>query len=360
VPLPTTRADLLAIVGAERETSVVAIYRRYLARRHELLAVDPDHRRPEVARLDDAFARLRSAADLEHRLADAQDAGAARAEIRIGVGTATVVVRPAPAGLADGAYPFADVERVHVVAAGNPRSRVLRPHENAGRQRALAGRVAAMGLPTWPATGFDGEAALAVAGLTRAQARALGAAFDQDAVLEWTPTAWWLVPCDELVAPRESGWRGSRIARPARGPLAAPAAPDDEPDATAALAAAEEAEAAAISRAGQVTAPVTSAADVAPAQDGPASPRDETDRQGPPEQSGEPGQRDEAGPCPAAGLRSEAARLDENTQPDESGPRPTGQRGEAGPRPPAGPRGEAGQLGPASHDLPASHGGAGE
>ncbi|WP_045876560.1 DUF3293 domain-containing protein [Pseudofrankia sp. DC12] len=213
-----TRADLLALLGAQPETSVAAICRSYLSRRRELLASDPDHRRPEVARLDDAFTRLRAATDLESRLDDYPCA-----EVKIGVEDTTVVVRSAPAGTASGEFPFPGVERVHVLTAFNPRSRRLRPHENANRQRALAGRVATTGLPSWPAVGGGRQAqtSIAVAGLTRARARALGAEFEQDAVVEWTPTAWSVVPCDELVAPREFGWRSSRLTKPLPDPAAA-------------------------------------------------------------------------------------------------------------------------------------------
>jgi hypothetical protein len=213
-----TRADLLALLGAQPETSVAAVCRSYLTRRRELLARDPDHRRPEVARLDDAFTRLRAATDLESRLDEYPCA-----EVKIGVDDATVVVREAPAGTASGEFPFPGVERVHVLTAFNPRSRRLRPHENANRQRALAGRVATTGLPSWPAVGGgrQTQTSIAVAGLTRARARALGAEFEQDAVLEWTPTAWSVVPCDELVAPRELGWRSSRVAKALPDPAAA-------------------------------------------------------------------------------------------------------------------------------------------
>ncbi|OHV32636.1 hypothetical protein BCD49_29390 [Pseudofrankia sp. EUN1h] len=242
----------MALLGAQPEATAAAASRSYLDRRHDLLAHDPDWRRPEVARLDDAFGRLRAAADAERRLA-----GYRPSPVRIGVGGATVVVAPAARGTTDGDFPFSDVERVHVLTAFNPRSRPLRPHENASRQRALAGRVAATGLPSWPAVRGEkhAELGIAVAGLTRARAQELGAEFEQDAIFEWTPAAWSLVPCDELVTPRELGWRVSRVATPLPDPLASrPAAGAATTGADAALetilaAEAEAAEAAAIARA---------------------------------------------------------------------------------------------------------------
>ncbi|MDT3443679.1 MULTISPECIES: DUF3293 domain-containing protein [unclassified Pseudofrankia] len=247
------RAELLALLGAQPGATAAAASRSYLDRRRDLLSHDPDWRRPEVARLDDAFGRLRAATDVERRLA-----GYRPTRVRVGVGAATVVVAPAARGTTEGDFPFSDVERVHVLTAFNPRSRPLRPHENASRQRALAGRVAATGLPSWPAVGGDEkntELSIAVAGLTRARARALGAEFEQDAIFEWTPAAWSLVPCDELVTPRELGWRVSRTAAPLPDPLAArPRADASTTEAGAALetalaAEAEAAEAAAIARA---------------------------------------------------------------------------------------------------------------
>ena len=67
----------------------------------------------------------------------------------------------------------------------------------------------------------DTEPSIAVAGLTRARARALGAEFEQDAASSGTLTAWSLVPCDELVAPRDLGWRSSRVAKRLPDPAAA-------------------------------------------------------------------------------------------------------------------------------------------
>jgi len=224
VPPNSTRAELLAVLGAEPDASLAAAYPAYLSRRAQLLAADPGRPGPEaarlaeVARLDDAFTRLHAAADVEHRLGRREPA-----EMRIGVEGATVLVCPAPAGTAEGEFPFAGVERVHVLTAFNPRGQRRRPHENASRQRALAGRVATAGLISWPAVSGDGRAepSIAVAGLTRAEARALGLEFGQDAVVEWTRTAWSLVPCDELVAPRELGWRSSRLAEALPDPMAA-------------------------------------------------------------------------------------------------------------------------------------------
>jgi len=377
VPPNFTRAELLAVLGAEPDTSLAAAYPAYLSRRAQLLAADPARpgteaaRLPEVARLDDAFARLRAAADVEHRLGRREPA-----ETRIGVDGATVLVRPAPAGTADGEFPFPGVERVHVLTAFNPRAQRRRPHENASRQRALAGRVVTTGLAWWPAVSGEGrtEPSIAVAGLTRAQARALGLEFGQDAVVEWTRTAWSLVPCDELVAPRELGWRSSRLAEALPDPMAV----------------AQRAEAATAAR----TVPVPADAPV-PAESGRST------------DDGQPGERDEARDAGQTdGLLTESrellvaeavlalaaheaesaaiARARELTaaaRPQAASAGPEGEAAAAGPtrstdpdsRPAAGGPAAAGgtavprKADPAAgsgaadpHDLPASHGGNGE
>jgi hypothetical protein len=241
------RAALLALLGAKPDATAATASRSYLDRRRGLLAHDPDWRRPEIARLDDAFGRLRTAADVERRLA-----GHRPTRVRIGVGDATVLVAPSARGTTSGEFPFADDERVHVLTAFNPRSRPLRPHENASRQRALAGRVAATGLRSWPAVGADAthtELSIAVAGLSRADARALGAEFEQDAIVEWTRAAWSLVPCDELVTPWEFGWRASRVTAALADPLTARDRSESAVSEADLAAAAEAAEAAAIARA---------------------------------------------------------------------------------------------------------------
>ncbi|MBL7501832.1 DUF3293 domain-containing protein [Frankia sp. CNm7] len=302
-PANPSRTELLAILGATPGASATAACRSYLEHRRKLLAADPDPRRAEVRRLDEAFGRLRAADGVARRLADYQ-----RARVRIGVGAATVTVSPAEPGTTAGDFPFPGVDRVHVLTAFNPRSRRLRPHENAGRQRSLAGQVAATGLPSWPAVGGAGghaEPGIAVAGLSRARARALGAEFEQDAIFEWTRTAWSLVPCDELVEPRELGWESVRVETALPDPLRAPA--------TAAQAdrtRAEAEEEAAIARARARAAEPANAEAAAPGEPPPVP---------------EPGQA--AGTTP------------------EPGPAPTGL---------------AGEIAPAPRDLPASRGGAGE
>jgi hypothetical protein len=244
-PENPSRDDLLSVLGAPPGTSVTSARYSYLRRRLELLAADPDTHRPEVVRLDGAFTRLREAAELERRLRGYQ-----RARVRIGVDGATVEVRPAPAGTADGDFPFDGIERVHVLTAFNPRNQRLRPQDNAHRQRVLTRRVDATGLPSWPAVGGGSthdELSIAVAGLSRARARALGAEFEQDAIFEWSQDAWTLIPCDALVDARDLGWRVTRAAAPLPDPLAVPRPAPAAGAATRAAAAA--AETAAIARA---------------------------------------------------------------------------------------------------------------
>src|SRR5262245_19841782 len=103
-----SRAELLALLGAHADATVTVASRAYLNRRRELLTDDPDWRRPQVARLDDAFARLRAAADVEGRLAGYQPA-----QVRIGIDGLTITVTPSALGVTDGDFPFPDVARVH-------------------------------------------------------------------------------------------------------------------------------------------------------------------------------------------------------------------------------------------------------
>jgi len=320
-----SRAELLALLGAHADATVAVASRAYLDRRRELLTHDPDWRRPQVAQLDDAFARLRAAADVEARLARYQPA-----RVRIGMDDATIVVTPAALGVTDGDFPFPDAAPVHVLTAFNPGSRPLRPHENASRQRALAARIAATGLPSWPAVGGDeatSELSIAVAGLSTERARTLAAEFHQDAIIEWTPAAWLLVPCDDLVAPRELGWQVTRVASPLPDPLAVRTMEDAASGTGVVLAAtliiqAEAAEAEAIvrarSRAGESSSrTVAESADPAePSQSpasctGPASPSDAP----PPAEAAPATPVDEpTSPRPAS-----AAKGDASTAPREHG-----------------------------------------
>jgi len=130
-----------------------------------------------------------------------------RAVLRVpGLG---LVLRPGPPGRVDGAFPF-DTP-VHVVTAHNPGPAYLDEAENAARQARLEADLDARGLEHWTTVagaedGSHAEVGALVVGLDDAAARALGAAWGQDAVFRWSPTAWTVLACDDAAAV-DLGWK---------------------------------------------------------------------------------------------------------------------------------------------------------
>jgi hypothetical protein len=120
-----------------------------------------------------------------------------------------LVLRPQAPGQVDGAFPFDDT--VHVVTAANPGAERLTAEENAERQARLEADLDARGLRHWATVagaedGSHAEAGALVVGLDDAAARALGAAWGQDAVFRWSRAAWSVLACDDA-EPVDLGWR---------------------------------------------------------------------------------------------------------------------------------------------------------
>lgn len=120
-----------------------------------------------------------------------------------------LVLHPQPAGRVEGTFPF-DAP-VHVVTAHNPGADHLDDAENAARQARLEAELDARGLAhhrtvAGAEDGSHAEVGALVVGLDDDAARALGAAWGQDAVFRWSREAWTVLACDDA-APVDLGWR---------------------------------------------------------------------------------------------------------------------------------------------------------
>ena len=122
----------------------------------------------------------------------------------------TIVVEPAHEPVAD-RWPLTS-DAGWVITACNPRSVVLGVEENAKRTRQLHDELAGAGYLVRSATGFDpanpewNEPGSLVEGITESGAIRVAREWEQNAVFEWTPTAWDLVGV--LIPHRHrSSWR---------------------------------------------------------------------------------------------------------------------------------------------------------
>lgn len=102
------------------------------------------------------------------------------------------------------------MEPVHVLTAHNPGAERPGTAENAARQERLVADLRRRGLALWSAEagaadGSHSEASVVVAGLDDAGARAVGAAWGQDAVFRWTRGAWTVLACDDAPSV-DLGW----------------------------------------------------------------------------------------------------------------------------------------------------------
>lgn len=146
---------------------------------------------------------------------DERFTGYAQARVRVEHADGVLVVRPRAVGTTVGPFPF-DAP-VHVLTAHDPGPARLSAAENAARQAALEARLHAEGVATWPALagaedGAHAERSALVVGLTDARARALAAAWGQDAIFRWSATAWSILPCDRA-DPLHLGWELGREAQ---------------------------------------------------------------------------------------------------------------------------------------------------
>jgi hypothetical protein len=119
------------------------------------------------------------------------------------------VLRPSARTTRPDAFPF-DAAVVHIITPCNPGGPEIAPAANAERVERLRSHLTTIGVTTVPTVGSDvggghAEPGFLVSGLSRTEAMDIGAAFDQDAVYEWTRDALRIVACagDRVV---ESGW----------------------------------------------------------------------------------------------------------------------------------------------------------
>jgi hypothetical protein len=111
-----------------------------------------------------------------------------------------VVVETAPRG-ETGAWPWRTDDALHILTAWDPGAARPSEEENRANQAALEAELRAL-RPTelWDAVGTDPvsghrEEGAAVRGLALDAVLDLGARYGQDAVFEWSPSAWAVVAC---------------------------------------------------------------------------------------------------------------------------------------------------------------------
>lgn len=124
-----------------------------------------------------------------------------RAVVRIELADGLMQIAPAPQGRADGTFPDVPNDVLYVVTAFNPGGLISPETANQQAHTALTRRLEADHVTCWEATGGDPgwthtEAGFALVGVTEAYARALGRAFGQEAIFEWTPTELSVLACD--------------------------------------------------------------------------------------------------------------------------------------------------------------------
>ena len=125
-------------------------------------------------------------------------------------------VRPAPIACTAGEYPDPAGRAICVLTAHNPGGQMTSNAANALAEARLAAELEQQGLTWWPAAGGDPswthvEPGAAVIGIDMADAAALGAAFQQDAIFVLTPADRRVVACpDGRVA--ATGWSSEQEA----------------------------------------------------------------------------------------------------------------------------------------------------
>ena len=122
----------------------------------------------------------------------------------------TVRIRPAPIGTCQGEFPDVPGRLLHVITAFNPGGKISTATRNWAAHARLHSQLKRRNLHSWRAAGGDSawmhvEPSVAVLGLDRAAAVALGAQFGQDAVFEISVTARHVVSCNRT-AVHTTGW----------------------------------------------------------------------------------------------------------------------------------------------------------
>jgi hypothetical protein len=122
-----------------------------------------------------------------------------QAILRLRLPEGEIEVTPAAFDRTAGTFP-GDGRPLHIITAHNPGGHLLSQNENALAQSRLSAWVADTALEHYEAAGGDRawehvEPSIAVVGLDREQACALGREFGQDAIFEWSPTGLAVLSC---------------------------------------------------------------------------------------------------------------------------------------------------------------------
>jgi hypothetical protein len=137
-----------------------------------------------------------------------------QAILRLELPGGEVEVVPGAFGRSTGTFPV-NGRPVHLITAHNPGGHLSSPDDNAVAQSRLVDRVVETALEHYPAERGDRawehvEAGLAVVGLDREQACALGREFGQDAIFEWSPGGLAVLSCTGARA-HCTGWVSSPV-----------------------------------------------------------------------------------------------------------------------------------------------------
>ena len=121
-----------------------------------------------------------------------------QAVIRLQAQGLPMLLRSAPSGIVQGAFPYEGP--VHVVTAWNPAGRVLSLEANRALEQALVADPGLLGLKVHACTGGDlsgshQEPSLMIEDLATDSALALGRRYGQDAIFRWTRTTLDLLTC---------------------------------------------------------------------------------------------------------------------------------------------------------------------
>ena len=119
-------------------------------------------------------------------------------------------LKPARIFRTEGCYPDPDGRPIYVLTAHNPDGRRVSDAANAAARERLESQLRQRGLTWWPADGGDPtwthvEAGVALIGIAEADAVALGAEFEQDAIFAFNPANRRVVSCTDARV-ETTGW----------------------------------------------------------------------------------------------------------------------------------------------------------